>query len=474
MAHARAGQEILGCGLETGPASPRGRASAWTEEEFQRDLHHRAALRRSARQELHRGMPRRLHLRGRANAIYPPRRVRGLRRLRAGLPGGSDLLRRRRTRSVEGLLQGERRVLRRPRLARRRRQDRQDQQRPPADRRPAAAGGPELTLASRLPRFPWDALEPAKATAAAHPGGLVDLSIGTPVDPVPAVVRDALARASDSPGYPAAAGTPALREAAAAWLARRHGVIVEPAAVLPVIGTKELISSLPTLLGCGPGDLVMYPRLAYPTYHVGALLAGARPLAADATLALGPERVRLAWLNSPSNPTGQVLHPDACDGSHQGLLAVHSMSKRSNMAGYRAGFVTGDPALVRELLEIRKHAGLLVPGPVQAAMAAALGDHEHAEAQRAIYAARRGRLRTALEAAGWAVSHSEAGLYLWAAHPGYDCWEAVRVLASAGILVAPGDFYGSEGTPHIRAALTATDERIDAAVTRLAGLAGLE
>jgi succinyldiaminopimelate transaminase len=340
----------------------------------------------------------------------------------------------------------------------------------------------------------------------------VDLSIGTPVDPVPAVVRDALARASDSPGYPAAAGTPALREAAAAWLARRHGVIVEPDAVLPVIGTKELISSLPTLLGCGHGDLVTYPRLAYPTYHVGALLAGARPLAADATLALGPERVRLAWLNSPSNPTGQVLpaehlrkvvawsrergtiiasdecylgfgwdatpvsvlHPDACDGSHQGLLAVHSMSKRSNMAGYRAGFVTGDPTLVRELLEIRKHAGLLVPAPVQAAMAAALGDDEHAEAQRGIYAARRGRLRTALEAAGWAVTHSEAGLYLWAAHPGYACWEAVRVLANAGILVAPGDFYGPEGTPHIRVALTASDERIDAAVTRLAGLAGLE
>ena len=195
--------------------------------------------------------------------------------------------------------------------------------------------------------------------------------MGTPVDPVPPVVRDALAKASDSPGYPAAAGTPALREAAAAWLARQHDVIVDPAAVLPVLGTKELIASLPTLLGCGPDDLVTYPRLAYPTYRVGALLAGACPLAGDGTLELGPERVRLAWLNSPSNPTGQVLpaehlrkvaawarqrgtivasdecylgfgwdatpvsvlHPDACDGSHQGLLAVHSLSKRSNLAG---------------------------------------------------------------------------------------------------------------------------------------------
>jgi aspartate/methionine/tyrosine aminotransferase len=167
-----------------------------------------------------------------------------------------------------------------------------------------------------------------------------------------------------------------------------------------------------------------------------------------------------------------VLHPDACDGSHQGLIAVHSLSKRSNMAGYRAGFVTGDPRLVRELLEIRKHAGLLVPAPVQAAMAAALDDDEHAAVQRARYAARRDRLRPALESAGWAVQHSEAGLYLWAAHPAHDCWGSVHALAAAGILVAPGEFYGPAGHRHIRVALTATDERIGAAVSRLAALAG--
>jgi succinyldiaminopimelate transaminase len=333
--------------------------------------------------------------------------------------------------------------------------------------------------------------------------------VGTPVDPVPRVVADALVAARDSPGYPAAAGTPALRAAAAGWLARNHQVTVDPAAVLPVIGTKELIASLPTLLGCGPGDLVTYPALAYPTYHVGALLAGARPAAADGTLGLGPEQVRLAWLNSPSNPTGQVLpaehlrkvanwarergtivasdecylgfgwdatpvsvlHPDACDGSHQGLLAVHSLSKRSNLAGYRAGFVTGDPQLVRELLEIRKHAGLLMPAPVQAAMAAALNDDEHAAVQRTRYAARRARLRPALESAGWQVQHSEAGLYLWAAHPAHDCWGSVYALAAAGILVAPGELYGPAGHRHVRVALTATDERIDAAVSRLAALA---
>ncbi len=300
------------------------------------------------------------------------------------------------------------------------------------------------TLAARLPAFPWDALLGigCQASARSHPGGIVDLSIGTPVDPVPEVVRAALRAAANSPGYPQTAGTAAVREAAAGWLTRRHGVSVDPAAVLPVIGTKELIAWLPTLLGCGPGDVVAYPALAYPTYDAGARLAGARPVATDGLVALGPESVRLAWLNSPSNPTGQVLpaehlrkvvgwarergvvvasdecyielgwdttplsilHPDACEGSHDGLLAVHSLSKRSNLAGYRAGFVTGDPALVAELLEVRKHAGMIVPAPVQAAMVAALSDDVHADEQRARYAARRIRLRAALEAAGWAVS----------------------------------------------------------------------
>jgi succinyldiaminopimelate transaminase len=365
------------------------------------------------------------------------------------------------------------------------------------------------TLVARLPGYPWDALEPHKAKALAHPGGIVDLSVGTPVDPVPAVAREALAAASDAHGYPATAGTRAFRQAAAGWLARRHEVTVDPDAVLPVIGTKELIAGLPSLLGCGPGDVVVHPELAYPTYDIGARIAGARPVAADGVVSLGPQPVRLWWLNSPSNPTGQVLpaehlrkvvqwardrgtvvasdecyielgwedrpvsilHPDACGGSHAGLLAVHSLSKRSNMAGYRAGFVTGDPALVAELLEIRKHAGMIVPGPVQAAAAAALDDDAHAEAQKALYAARRDVLRPALEAAGWAVDHSRAGLYLWAAHPERDCWESVAALAGAGILVAPGAFYGPSGARHIRVALTATDERIATAAARLPSLA---
>ena len=337
----------------------------------------------------------------------------------------------------------------------------------------------------------------------------MDLSIGTPVDPVPPVVRAALAEAADAPGYPTTQGTPRLREAAAGWLARRHAVLADPSAVLPVIGTKEFIAALPALLGCGPGDTVVHPELAYPTYDIGARLAGATAVAADGLSALGPRRVALVWVNSPANPTGRVLpaahlrkmvdwarergaviaadecyldlgwdtepvsvlHPEVCGGSSRGVLAVHSLSKRSNMAGYRAGFVTGDPALVADLLEIRRHAGMMVPDPVQAAMAAALGDDAHADEQRARYAARRERLRAALAAAGWVTEHSEAGLYLWVTRPGLDCWGSVQRLAEAGILVAPGEFYGPAGRAHVRVALTATDERVDAAVARLAALA---
>jgi succinyldiaminopimelate transaminase len=282
-------------------------------------------------------------------------------------------------------------------------------------------------------------------------------------------------------------------------------VTVPADAVLPVIGTKEFIAWLPALLGCGPGDTVVHPVLAYPTYDIGARLAGAKAVAADGLVSLGPERVALAWVNSPSNPTGRVLpaghlakmvswarergtvlasdecyielgfdtrpvsllHPEVCGGSHEGLLAVHSLSKRSNLAGYRAGFVTGDPALISGLLEVRKHAGMIMPRPVQEAMTAALQDDEHAAAQHARYAARRAMLRTALETAGWRIEHSEAGLYLWASHAGYDCWGAVGMLAEAGILVAPGDFYGPAGAGHVRIALTATDERVASAVSRL-------
>lgn len=359
----------------------------------------------------------------------------------------------------------------------------------------------------RLPDFPWDSLSEHAATARAHPDGIVDLSVGTPVDPVPQPIQDALASVAHVPGYPATHGTAALRAAAVEALRRRHGVTgLDPEAVLPTIGSKELVAHLPALLGAGPGDLVVIPELAYPTYEVGALLAGASVLRSDGVTAAGPARPAVIWLNSPSNPTGRVLgvdhlrkvvewarergtivvsdecylalgwesepvsilHPDVHGGALDGLLAVHSLSKSANLAGYRAGFVAGDPALVRELLAVRKHAGMIVPRPVQEAMTVALGDDEALSAQRERYAARRRVLRKALQDSGFRIDHSEAGLYLWASRD-EDAADTVAWLAQQGILVAPGTFYGPRGGRHVRVALTATDERINAAAHRLAG-----
>jgi succinyldiaminopimelate transaminase len=342
--------------------------------------------------------------------------------------------------------------------------------------------------------------------AAEHADGIVDLSVGTPVDPVPAAVRAALAGAADSPGYPLTAGTPALRSALADWARRGCGADPNGLGVLPTIGSKELVAWLPTLLGLGPGDQVVIPTVCYPTYEVGVRLAGATAIRSDSLTAVGPTtRVRLVWVNSPSNPTGRVLPTahlrkvvdwarergavvasDECyltlgweespvsvlsaevnGGRYDGVLAVHSLSKRSNLAGYRAGFVAGDPAVVGELLAVRKHAGMIVPAPVQAAMVAALGDESHAAAQRAVYAARRDVLRSALVKAGFEIEHSTAGLYLWATR-GEDCWSTVDWFAARGILVAPGAFYGPAGERHVRVALTATDERVAAAAERLA------
>ena len=340
------------------------------------------------------------------------------------------------------------------------------------------------------------------------PGGIVDLSIGTPVDPTPQVVQDALAAAGDAPGYPLTIGTPALREALVAWSRRRLGVDVGPEHVLPSIGSKELVALLPALLGLAPGSEVLLPRLAYPTYDAGARLAGCVPVPTDDPTAHDPSRVGLVWLNSPSNPTGEVLaperlravvqwarehdvlvasdecylelgweaepvsvlHPSVSGGSVEGVLALHSLSKRSNLAGYRAGFAVGDPTAVAALVEARKHIGLLSPDPVQAATVAALADDTHVAEQKARYAARRRVLRAAVEAAGLTVEHSEAGLYLWVTR-GEPCWTTVEALAQVGVLAAPGEFYGAAGAQHVRLALTATDERIAAAAERLAQLA---
>jgi succinyldiaminopimelate transaminase len=358
-----------------------------------------------------------------------------------------------------------------------------------------------------LPGVPWDSLAEAKARAQEHPDGVVDLSIGTPVDPVPQLIQEALTSAAAEPGYPTTHGTPSLREATVAALARRHGVTGLPAeAVLPTIGSKEFVAWLPTLLGLGADDLVVIPSLAYPTYEIGVQLAGARMQRADSTVALGPARPAMMWLNSPSNPTGQVLpaqhlrkvvdwarergtvlvsdecyltlgwesepvsilHPSVRGDSFDGLLAVHSLSKSASLAGYRAGFVAGDPALIERLLAIRRQAGMIVPRPVQSAMTAALRDDTHVAAQRARFAARREVLRTALIGAGFRIDHSGAGMYLWATRD-EPAWETVAWFTERGVVVAPGTFYGPTGDRHVRVALTAPDERVAAVAARLSG-----
>jgi len=360
-----------------------------------------------------------------------------------------------------------------------------------------------------LPDFPWDALAPFGDIARRHPGGIVDLSVGSPVDPTPAVITEALKAATDAHAYPQTAGTVELREAIVAWYGRRRGVDdLTIANVLPTIGSKELIAWMPLMLGLGAGDVVVQPAVAYPTYVVGAALAGASVVSSDDPDSW-PETTRLVWLNTPGNPDGRVLSveflraavararalgavivsdecyaelawegesptpsildPRVIDGDRRSVLAVYSLSKQSNLAGYRAGFVAGCSELIAALLAVRKHAGLMPPAPVQAAMVAALGDDAHVAGQRAIYGTRRARLVEAFTAAGFRIDHSEAGLYLWATEskPAFD---TVARLAELGILVTPGSFYSADTPNHVRIALTVTDERIDAAVQRLAQL----
>ena len=331
-----------------------------------------------------------------------------------------------------------------------------------------------------------------------------DLSIGSPIDPTPAVVRQALADAADSPGYPTVAGAAQTNAAFGAWLSRRAGVTASDLGIIPSIGSKEVVALLPMLLGLGPGDRVVVPEIAYPTYVVGAVVAGCEVVVSDDP---GSARgAKLVWINTPGNPTGRVMSVaemrDAVDAAREhgalvasdecylefgwdvqpasalsaevigddptGVIALHSLSKRSNMAGYRYGALAGDPGVVARLLEIRKHLGLMTPLPVQRAAEAAWADDAHVEEQRQRYLRRRAVLRPALEGTGFRIDHSEAGLYLWATRD-EDCWETATRLADQGILVAPGDFYGARGARHVRLALTAPDEVVTAAAQRLAG-----
>ena len=371
------------------------------------------------------------------------------------------------------------------------------------------------------PPYPHDRLRELRAVAEAVPGGIVDCSVGTPVDPIPDVALRALGdAAAAATGYPATIGVPAYREAAAGWIGRRFGVKLSPDAVVACIGTKELVASLPRMLALrDPGrDTVLYPAIAYPSYEMGARLGGLRavPVPLDASWHLDLSRISEAdaaralviWINEPGNPTGVSGSPDhfravvdwarewgaivasdecyaeftydesgspaapatALSAGHDRVLAVHSLSKRSNMAGLRAGFVAGDAALVSYLGEVRKHAGLMTPAPVQAAATAALGDDVHVDEQRARYARRRKQAQEALGAWGLVHDGGPSTFYLWlrAIDGGEDGWSITRRLAEQGLLVAAGDMYGPDGSAHARLALTQTDDRLALAFERLA------
>ena len=355
-----------------------------------------------------------------------------------------------------------------------------------------------------LPDFPLDSLESHRERASAHPEGVIDLSIGSPIDSTPTVATKALEDAAQAPSYPLTAGTPELRSAMAAWWERRRNTgHLDALEVMPSIGSKEMVGLLPTLLGVRSTDAVVIPEVAYPTYAMGAHVAGAQVVASDDP-AEWPEGTKLVWLNSPGNPTGRVrdvaylrealrvarrlgaviasdecygelgwdgisvpslLDQEVTQGDRSGAIALYSTSKQSNLAGYRAALVAGDQWLIQELLLARKHLGLIVPAPIQAALTAVLGDDEHVAAQKERYRLRRDLVRSALEAAGFRIDHSEAGLYLWATRD-EDCWDTVSWCAERGVLVAPGSFYGEAGRRHVRVALTVSDQHAQAVQDR--------
>lgn len=340
-------------------------------------------------------------------------------------------------------------------------------------------------------------MAPFGQRAREHTRGIVDLSVGTPVDPTPEFIQAVVRESTNAPGYPLTAGTPELRQAIREWAIHRVGASGE-FDVLPLIGSKEFVAWLPTFL---EADRVLYPEIAYPTYSVGAILASATGTPVSIDPATWPV-ADLAWINSPSNPTGRVhsdeelkavinwarqsncvVASDECylefgdgvqpvsilsltGGDNTNILAVHSLSKRSSMAGYRAGFVIGDADLIARLREVRKHAGMIVSSPIQKAMITALSDEVHVSEQRQRYNSRRNRLAPALQKVGFEIEGSRAGLYIWCTRREPD-WDSISWLAELGILATPGYFYGAKGKQHIRIALTATDANIDEAVTRL-------
>jgi succinyldiaminopimelate transaminase len=368
---------------------------------------------------------------------------------------------------------------------------------------------------SGLPEYPWQKLKPYEQIAKSNPAGIVDLSVGSPVDPTPEIIQAALNSSTNAPGYPSTAGSIELREAIVEWFARRRGVpglTVEQ--VMPTIGSKEMISFLPLMLGLGKGDVVVQPKVAYTAYVVGAALAGAEIVSEDDP-AKWPSNTKLIWLNSPGNPDGKVLDvpelkaavararelgavlasdecyaelgwgrweneripslldPRVSEGNLENLITLYSLSKQSNLAGYRAAFAAGDVNLIKGLVNLRMHSGLIMPAPVQKAVTVALGDEAHVRAEWETYRKRREVLLAAVKAYGFEVADSEAGLYIWATL-GEDCWATVQKMAELGILVVPGEFYETSGSKFVRFSITATDEKIQEGAARLTNALGFK
>jgi succinyldiaminopimelate transaminase len=360
------------------------------------------------------------------------------------------------------------------------------------------------------PPYPYDRLRELHDLAASRFDDVVDLSIGTPCDPPPDAVVAALGSSGAERGYPPSIGTAAYREAAAAWMERRLGVAVPPSSIAACVGSKELVAGLPHWLRLrDPSrDTVLYPAVSYPSYAMGAALAGCRavPVACDerwridlSTVdARDAERALCLWVNTPGNPAGGLddlaaaaawgrargvpVLSDECYAEFtwegpprsilatgpDGVVAVHSLSKRSNLAGARAGCYAGDAALVAYLSEIRKHAGFMVPGPVQAAAVVAWSDDAHVDAQRARYRARLEQLADALGGVGLDVALPAGGLYLWVPAPGGDAWALARRLAGgAGMIVSPGEFYGDAAPGYVRIAVVQPDDRLELVRERL-------
>jgi aspartate/methionine/tyrosine aminotransferase len=362
------------------------------------------------------------------------------------------------------------------------------------------------------PPYPYDRLDAFKAVAAKHQGGVIDLSVGDPCDPPSAAVIAALSTSNLERGYPPSIGIEPLRAAARNWMQRSFGIDIPLSQIAAAVGSKEFVVTTPQWmkLRTPSRDTVLFPAVSYPSYAMGATLSGCRPVAVPMTASGGidiskisaddAKRALMIWMNSPSNPTGALddmeavvkwgrsnnipVFSDECyveftwqgkpttalQYGTEGVIALHSLSKRSNLAGLRVAFYAGDADIVHYLKEVRKHAGLMVPGPAQAAGVVALNDVEGVKVQAQVY--RRRLERTAQVLSKWSgrtIDLPAGGFYLW--FDATDGWEfAERLATEGGALVSPGDFYGEGGSNNVRVAVVQPDDRIELLAQRLGGV----